>query len=112
MVYIAFQRRWQIHTYFQLRWKEIVLKFEEALVSTKLDIIKGMLPDQPSTSTVLISLDNAPFATNQGVAAWNAISACWSNEVYMPVLSYRFWRLTLQVGREASSIFVDLTSWT
>jgi hypothetical protein len=43
-VYAAFQKRWQIHTYFQLRWKEIVVKFEEALVPTKLDIINGTLP--------------------------------------------------------------------
>ena len=47
-VYTTFQRRWQIHTYFQLRWKEIVVKFEEALVSTKLDVIKGMLPHADS----------------------------------------------------------------
>lgn len=43
-VYTAFQQRWQIHTYFQLRWKEIVVKLEEALVPTKLDTIKGTLP--------------------------------------------------------------------
>lgn len=42
-VYAAFQKRWQIHTYFQLRWKEIVVKLEEALASTKLDMIKGTL---------------------------------------------------------------------
>lgn len=43
-VYTAFQKRWQIHTYFQLRWKEIVVKLEESLVPTKLDTIKGILP--------------------------------------------------------------------
>ena len=110
-VYAAFQKRWQIHTYFQLRWKEIVVKFEEALVSTKLDIIKGTLP----YANLLLELpshllDNAPFATNQAIAVWNAISTCWSNEVYMPVLSYRFWKLTLQVCCEDSSISIDLTS--
>lgn len=53
--------------------------------------------------------ENAPFATSQAVAVWNAVSACWSNEVYMPVLSYRFWKLTLQVRRNMPSIFTDLT---
>ena len=43
-VYTAFQKRWQIHTYFQLRWKEIVVKLEEALVSTRLDVARGTLP--------------------------------------------------------------------
>lgn len=42
-VYAAFQKRWQIHTYFQLRWKEIVVKSEEVLTSTRLDMIKGTL---------------------------------------------------------------------
>ena len=49
-VYAAFQKRWQIHTYFQLRWKEIAVKLEEVLVSTKLDMVKGMFTlGQPST---------------------------------------------------------------
>ncbi len=39
----------------------------------------------------------APFATAQGTAAWIAISACWSAEVYIPDLCHKFWRLTLQV---------------
>jgi hypothetical protein len=30
-VYVAFERRWQLPVYFQLRWKEIVTKLEEAL---------------------------------------------------------------------------------
>jgi hypothetical protein len=54
-------------------------------------------------------LENAPFATSQAVAVWNAVSTCWSSEVYMPVLSYRFWKLTLQVRRDLTSIFADLT---
>jgi len=101
-VYAAFQKRWQIHTYFQLRWKEIVLKVEEALVSTRLDVIKGMLAyANPRLKLSSRLSDNAPLATNQATAIWNAISVCWSNEAYMPVLSYRFWKLTLQVRHEA-----------
>lgn len=109
-VYNTFQKRWQIHTYFQLRWKEIVVKLEEVLASTKLDIIKGIcaIQRQLLISAVLTHSENAPFATNQAVALWNAISTCWSNEVYMPVLSYRFWRLTLQVRHEAPSSSPDL----
>jgi hypothetical protein len=33
----------------------------------------------------------------QSGAAWNAWMKCWSNEVYIPELAPRFWRLSLQV---------------
>lgn len=32
-IYLAFQRRWQLPVYFQLRWKDIVGKLEDALSS-------------------------------------------------------------------------------
>lgn len=30
-IYLAFERRWQLSVYFQLRWKEIVGKVEQTL---------------------------------------------------------------------------------
>jgi hypothetical protein len=42
-VYKAFHRRWQLQTYFQLRWKEIVGKLEESLVVTRIEPTKGVL---------------------------------------------------------------------
>jgi hypothetical protein len=41
--------------------------------------------------------DIDPFVTNQAAAVWVAISSCWSAEVYIPELSHRFWKFTLQV---------------
>lgn len=35
--YTAFERRWQLPVYFQLRWKEIVTKVEESLATTRLE---------------------------------------------------------------------------
>ncbi|KAI0935302.1 hypothetical protein AcV7_003779 [Taiwanofungus camphoratus] len=82
-VYSAFERRWQLPVYFQLRWKEIITKLEEALAVTRLERTdsKGI----------------EPFVTAQAAAIWEAISSCWSAEVYIPELSHRFWRLTLQL---------------
>lgn len=37
IVFTSFERRWQLPVYFQLRWKEIVAKLEEALSTTKLE---------------------------------------------------------------------------
>lgn len=42
------------------------------------------------------------FTTSQARAVWEAISACWSAEIYIPDLSHRFWRLTLQVSFSAT----------
>lgn len=36
-IYTAFDRRWQLSVYFQLRWKEIMTKVEDALTITRLE---------------------------------------------------------------------------
>ncbi|KAK0212634.1 COG complex component [Desarmillaria ectypa] len=82
-VYSAFERRWQLPVYFQMRWKEIVTKLEDSLSNTRVE---------PTSAK-----GSAPFVTAQAVATWMAVAACWSAEVYIPDLSYRFWRLTLQL---------------
>jgi len=38
-----------------------------------------------------------PFVTQQAAAVWAAIASCWSAQVYIPELSHRFWKLTLQL---------------
>ncbi|THH20409.1 hypothetical protein EW146_g922 [Bondarzewia mesenterica] len=82
-VYTAFERRWQLPIYFQLRWKEIVTKLEDSLATTKIE---------PSSSK-----DLRPFVMSQSAAIWVAITTCWSGEVYIPELGHRFWKLTLQL---------------
>ena len=42
VVFTSFEKRWQLPVYFQLRWKEIVAKLEDALAATKLERNKGM----------------------------------------------------------------------
>ncbi|KAI0775843.1 COG complex component [Trametes elegans] len=83
IVFTAFERRWQLPVYFQLRWKEIVSKLEESLATTKLE----------RTPTKAL----APFVTSQAAAVFEAVRACWSAEVFIPDLSARFWRFTLQI---------------
>ncbi len=40
-VYSAFERRWQLPVYFQMRWKEIVTKLEDSLSSTRVEPTSG-----------------------------------------------------------------------
>ncbi|RPD78692.1 COG complex component [Lentinus tigrinus ALCF2SS1-7] len=83
IVYTTFDRRWQLPVYFQLRWKEIVTKLEDSLATTKLERNA--------------SKASAPFVTSQASAVYDAIRACWSAEVYIPQLTSRFWKFTLQL---------------
>lgn len=76
--YSAFERRWQLPVYFQLRWKEIASAFDNALNSTN-------------------GSANSPWQLPQSQAAWNAFQRCWSDEIYVPELTHRFWRLSLQI---------------
>jgi conserved oligomeric Golgi complex subunit 2 len=41
-VHLAFERRWQLPVYFQLRWKEIVVKLEDVLLKTRSSDSKGV----------------------------------------------------------------------
>ncbi|KAK7057129.1 oligomeric Golgi complex subunit 2 [Favolaschia claudopus] len=82
-LYTAFERRWQLPVYFQMRWKEIVSKMEEALSTARVEMAS--------------SADKHSFASNQAAAVWVAITACWSAEIFISELSHRFWRLTLQL---------------
>lgn len=81
--YSAFERRWQLPVYFQIRWKDIVGKLEVALSVTRLE--------------AAVLTDGSSFVTLQTAALWTAISSCWSAEVYIPELSSRFWKFTLQL---------------
>ncbi|KAJ7647285.1 oligomeric golgi complex component, COG2-domain-containing protein [Roridomyces roridus] len=82
-VYTAFERRWQLPVYYQLRWKEIVSKVEDVLSVPRVELSSAK--------------EKTAFASTQATAIWVAISACWSAEVFIPELTHRFWRLTLQL---------------
>ncbi|KAF9227314.1 COG complex component [Gyrodon lividus] len=75
-VFTMFNRRWQLPIYFQLRWKDIISKLEDCLITTQ---------------------GRSAFLTPQAESIWAAVGSCWSAEVFIPDLAYRFWRLTLQL---------------
>ncbi|KAF9268919.1 COG complex component [Marasmius fiardii PR-910] len=82
-IYVAFENRWQLPVYFQIRWKEIVNKVEESLAKGEVEL------NEKSSSSA--------FKSSQASEIWIAITACWSAEVFIPQLSHRFWKLTLQL---------------
>ncbi|KZV90605.1 hypothetical protein EXIGLDRAFT_720206 [Exidia glandulosa HHB12029] len=83
--YMGYQKRWQLPVYFQLRWKDIVVKVEDALAAPQPTLIR----DGPNSQQ--------PFFTHQASAVVACVATCWGDEVYIPDLGHRFWRLTLQI---------------
>ncbi|KAI0267134.1 oligomeric golgi complex component, COG2-domain-containing protein [Gloeopeniophorella convolvens] len=81
----TFERRWQLPVYFQLRWKEVVTRLEETLSTGRLE------------SAFALKKDSGPFMMVSTHAAWVAMTTCWDQNVFVPQLSHRFWKLTLQV---------------
>ena len=89
-MYETFERRWQLPVYFQLQWKDIVTKVEDALESRSLSTSVSKGNSEGS--------NEVEFMMAQSLAVWKAINRCWSAEVFIPDLAHRFWRLTLQVS--------------
>jgi hypothetical protein len=60
--FLAFERRWQLPVYFQLRWKEIVGSLEDVLSAARLEPItpKGMSPSSSflNSSFNLLKMDH------------------------------------------------------
>ncbi|XP_029787079.1 conserved oligomeric Golgi complex subunit 2 isoform X2 [Suricata suricatta] len=78
--YHSFNNKWNLPVYFQIRFREIAGSLEAALTDT---------------------LENAPAGSSFCLLAshrtWSSLQRCWSDEMFLPVLVHRLWRLTLQI---------------
>lgn len=77
--YRTFSSRWQLPVYFQLRFKAIVVELEEGLR-------KGSSAGK-----------GGGFELKESALTLNALEGCWKEDVYIGEISWRFWRLSLQV---------------
>lgn len=77
----AFEKRWQLQVYFQLRWKDIVSRVESALETTSLTVSAKALARDASANK-----DGAAFVTAQSAVVYRAICQCWTADVYIPDL--------------------------
>nr|XP_058947460.1 conserved oligomeric Golgi complex subunit 2-like [Pocillopora verrucosa] len=82
--FTAFMARWSLPVYFQIRFQEMVTKFENSLQLT-----------QDKTKDVL--LDSDLFLTSAVSVLWWCIERCWQDSVYIQALCHRFWKMTLQL---------------
>ncbi|XP_075388067.1 conserved oligomeric Golgi complex subunit 2 [Tenrec ecaudatus] len=78
--YHSFHNKWNLPVYFQIRFREIAGTLEAALTD--------VLEDAPAGSSYcLLASDRT----------WNSLRKCWSDEMFLPLLVHRLWKLTLQI---------------
>ncbi|XP_077522475.1 conserved oligomeric Golgi complex subunit 2 [Amblyomma americanum] len=77
--YVRFLSKWNLAIYFQIRFQEIAAQLETALIQ----------PSQRSKGDEFFLLCHEML--------WSALRHCWDEDVFLPPLSHRFWKLTLQL---------------
>ncbi|XP_078504919.1 conserved oligomeric Golgi complex subunit 2 [Lissotriton helveticus] len=87
--YHSFNNKWNLPVYFQIRFKEIAGSLEATLLDT--------LEEAPAESS---------YCLNSTHVLWNNLLKCWSDEIFIPLLAHRFWKLTLQC-LERYSVFIN-----
>ncbi|WVR00086.1 hypothetical protein IAU59_007228 [Kwoniella sp. CBS 9459] len=108
--YESFERRWQLPVYFQLRWKEIVGTYEANLAAASSSA--GAAAIDKGTSSIVGS-GSEGWALSATAACWKALETSWSEEVFIPELAPRFWRLSLQItSRLGTYLKSTLESYT
>ncbi|XP_054432704.1 conserved oligomeric Golgi complex subunit 2 isoform X2 [Pteronotus mesoamericanus] len=87
--YHSFNNKWNLPVYFQIRFREIAGSLEAALTD--------VLEDAPAGSSYCL------LASHR---TWSSLQRCWSEQLFLPLLAHRLWRLTLQVLARYS-VFVN-----
>ncbi|KAM9212829.1 conserved oligomeric Golgi complex subunit 2 isoform 2-T2 [Dugong dugon] len=78
--YHSFNNKWNLPVYFQIRFREIAGSLEAALTD--------VLEDAPAGSSYCL------LASHR---TWSCLRKCWSDEMFLPLLVHRLWKLTLQI---------------
>uniref|UniRef100_A0AAQ6A7B8 Conserved oligomeric Golgi complex subunit 2 n=1 Tax=Amphiprion ocellaris TaxID=80972 RepID=A0AAQ6A7B8_AMPOC len=89
--YTSFHNKWNLPVYFQLRYKEIAGRLENA--------ISDGLEAAPAGSAYHLQVSEV---------LWFCLERCWSDKVYLSPLAHRFWKLTLQLYSRYAKFLVEV----
>ncbi|KAJ7984905.1 hypothetical protein DPEC_G00359610 [Dallia pectoralis] len=89
--YQSFYNKWNLPVYFQLRYKEIAACLESA--------ISDGLEAAPADSSYHLLVSQV---------LWTGLVRCWAENVYLPTLAHRFWKLTLQLISRYSTFLTEV----
>nr|XP_004659682.2 conserved oligomeric Golgi complex subunit 2 [Jaculus jaculus] len=89
--YLSLSNKWNLPVYFQIRFREVAGSLEAALADG--------LEDAPAGS---------PYCLLASHKTWSSLRRCWSDEMFLPLLAHRLWRLTLQILARFSVFISEL----
>ncbi|XP_038617294.1 conserved oligomeric Golgi complex subunit 2 [Tachyglossus aculeatus] len=90
--YHSFNNKWNLPVYFQIRFREIAAGLERAL--------SDGLEEAPAGSSYCL------LATQ---VTWASVTRCWSDELFLPLLAPRLWKLTLQILARFATFVKELS---
>lgn len=90
--YHSFSNKWNLPVYFQLRFREVAGSLEASFTDG--------LEDAP---------DGSPYCLLASHRTWSSLEKCWSDEMFLPLLAHRLWRLTLQILARFSVFVSELS---
>lgn len=93
--YQNFHNKWNLPVYFQLRFKEIAGSLESAIADG--------LEATPAGSNFHLQVTEV---------LWSCVCRCWMDQVYLPPLTHRFWKLTLQLISRYSTFLTEVLTKT
>lgn len=89
-----FWKRWNLPVYFQLRFSDITSSFDECLRAGPKPVSSSPENAQGATAGLLRS---DVYKVRATVALVAALRRCWAEDVFLPALTHRFVRLSLQL---------------
>ncbi|KAL6064293.1 Conserved oligomeric Golgi complex subunit 2 [Balamuthia mandrillaris] len=82
--FLRFNKKWNLPIYFQLRFQEIASAFEDSLSASALKIDGD-------------AANSGEFVMSCTTSLWQSLGKCWMQGIYVPALSHRFYKLSLQL---------------
>jgi len=96
---VKFWRRWSLPVYFQLRFQEVTNTFEDALKSTPSLMTSSTGSEGADTveitSVRILSPDLYRLQATKALVS--ALRKCWDDDVFLPPLTHKFLKLSLQL---------------
>uniref|UniRef100_A0A673FYU3 Conserved oligomeric Golgi complex subunit 2 n=1 Tax=Sinocyclocheilus rhinocerous TaxID=307959 RepID=A0A673FYU3_9TELE len=92
--YQSFHNKWNLPVYFQLRFKEIAGSLENA--------ISNGLEAAPAGSSYHLQVTEV---------LWSCVCRCWADQVYLPPLAHRFWKLMLQLISRYATFLTEVRTF-
>ncbi|XP_053154239.1 conserved oligomeric Golgi complex subunit 2 isoform X2 [Hemicordylus capensis] len=89
--YHSFNDKWNLPVYFQIRFREIAGALETAL--------SDGLAEAP---------DGSPYCLLATHVTWASLQKCWSDQLFLPLLTDRLWKLSLQIVARYSFFINEL----